>query len=389
MLKTHSYSSVIESSAQPLLDLSLYVSYENYRAVTRSAWTAILPWHANYILPQNIRATVKERTAYLGLSALDIDSDDSKDNAASTAKSQASRKGSNQLPPEESIKPKSLLLPRKETVRSMLSQPKYAGRFRIDSLVSAFFEPISSLLGSKSYLLDSTQPTTLDCLALGYLSIGLFADVPQAWLRNTLKTKHPHLVAYTERLARQLFGPKIQAADINTLNSLQDPSAIAEFRREKGFILPWHPPPPKSAFLTATSSLFSGFTAPLPGIRFLLPAPQIHPPQHVESDSAYARSLLISRHIHQLIALTTGMLGLLGYAAFAHFGGRKENEMEEFGGRPRRVDVVKEEDEAGAMLAALGRELYVGRERENEMEARGPGQVGVKAEVSVEEPEKS
>ena len=108
------------------------------------------------------------------------------------------------------------------------------------------------------------------------------------------------------------------------------------------------------------------------------------------SDAAYAHSLLFSRHLHQLVAVAAGALNLLGYAAMAHFGARKENEIEEFRGGQRGGLVVQEENEAGAMLTVLGLELRAEREREmqREMEA-GLGQVGVGAEVQVEEVERS
>ncbi|KAF2230356.1 hypothetical protein EV356DRAFT_424943, partial [Viridothelium virens] len=277
------YSSLIESSAQPLLDLSLYVSYENYRQTTRPAWSAILPWHANYILPQNIRTTAKERTANLGLSALDIDNDDNRDGKKSTSGNAGPQEEVRQLPAEESIKPKSLLLPRKETIRSMLNQPKYAGRFKLDALMSSLFEPLSSLLASKPYLLTSSHPTALDCLALGYLSIALSAPVAHPWLRQTLTSKHPTLTSYTKRLIALTFGPPIHPTDIPTLNSLpaNDATALSSFRSERHLTLPWHPKPQPSSITTlatTSTSLIEGLAAPLPGSRFLLPGPTILAP---------------------------------------------------------------------------------------------------------------
>jgi len=63
----------LQSTATPLIDLSLYVSAENYNTATSSAYTAILPWYANYTVPPKRRDLARARTAHMGLSSLDVD----------------------------------------------------------------------------------------------------------------------------------------------------------------------------------------------------------------------------------------------------------------------------------------------------------------------------
>ncbi|KAK5138948.1 hypothetical protein LTR04_004038, partial [Oleoguttula sp. CCFEE 6159] len=147
------WTAFIQSAARPLLDLSLYVSFENYRLTTRPAFTHILPWHANYIIPPKRRAAARARTEHLGLSALDVDTVHDVPDNASPPKSGADREIEGRA---------SLLLPRKNTVRSMLAKPEYAARFRLDTVMNALFAPLHALLGHKEYLLGGKRPSALD-----------------------------------------------------------------------------------------------------------------------------------------------------------------------------------------------------------------------------------
>ncbi|KAL8893355.1 MAG: hypothetical protein Q9192_005353, partial [Flavoplaca navasiana] len=71
-----SYTSFLETHAQPLIDLTLYVSSENYHASTRPAYAHILHWPNTWLLPPQRRAAAKARTDHLNFSSLDLDSVD-------------------------------------------------------------------------------------------------------------------------------------------------------------------------------------------------------------------------------------------------------------------------------------------------------------------------
>ena len=73
LLTRFSFCTFLQSTATPLVDLSLYVSAENYNKTTSSAYTAILPWYANYTVPPRRRDLARTRTAHMGLSSLDVD----------------------------------------------------------------------------------------------------------------------------------------------------------------------------------------------------------------------------------------------------------------------------------------------------------------------------
>ncbi|KAI9695216.1 MAG: hypothetical protein M1820_008788 [Bogoriella megaspora] len=351
-----SLSTFIESTAQPLLDLSLYASYENYRATTRPAWSAILPWHANYILPQTIHADAKERVAQIGLSTLDFNSSPS-DEAPSSQ-----RTLENQIIPTNTLTPKSLLVRPKNTVRALLNDPSHTSRFKLSALTSSLFDPLSNLLSrtqpSQTYLLTS-HPTSLDCLALGYLSLMLSPPVPNPFLRDTLTQKYPHLADYTKRMTSLCF--------------TDSP-------------LPWSSPPSSSNPFTAAKSLLSGLLAPFPGSAVFAPPPRILPPKHADS-TIYAPTLL-GTYLPQMMGLLVGGLGVMGYVALGRWGVKKD--YDEVFVAPRRGagGGLGATNEAGALLAALGSELRAERawrenERVREEEERGRRLGREEQEVSI------
>ncbi|KAL2352999.1 Tom37 C-terminal domain-containing protein [Cryomyces antarcticus] len=219
------WTAFIQSAARPLLDLSLYVSFENYRLTTRPAFTHILPWHANYIIPPKRRAAARARTEHLGLSALDVDTVHDVPDNASPPKSGADREIEGRA---------SLLLPRKNTVRSMLAKPEYAARFRLDTVMNALFAPLHALLGHKEYLLGGKRPSALDCLAFGYLALMTYPPVPQNWLQETMERKWPKLSNYTNRMRRIFLGDGVDPRSMEGVNS-RNQSFDGELA------LPWQP----------------------------------------------------------------------------------------------------------------------------------------------------
>ncbi|KAG0645512.1 outer membrane import complex 1 [Hyphodiscus hymeniophilus] len=189
------FSSFIESHGQPLLDLSLYVSSQNYIEITRPIYNTIQPFPLPYLTPPSVRAAAKARTAHLGLSSLDIDTDDT---------TQSSK---------DSVIPQSLRRPR-NTVSSLLaSSPEANAQIRLDALATDFFEPLQKLRRGKRFLVSDEQISSLDCLALGYLSLMLIPELPQPWLVKTMRKKFPDLCSWTNEWRREVFGPDIRAED--------------------------------------------------------------------------------------------------------------------------------------------------------------------------------
>lgn len=189
----YSFSSFVESHGQPLLDLSLYVSSENYTHTTRPLYNTIQPFPLPYLTPNSVRAAAKLRTEHLGFHGLDIDADESRN--------------------QHSIIPESLRTAR-STVSSLLAaSPEAQARIRLDSLARNFLEPLQDLRGPKKFLTSNDQFSSLDCLVLGYLSLMLIPDVPQPWLSKTMRANFPSLCAWTEEQRTKVFGAPVTPKD--------------------------------------------------------------------------------------------------------------------------------------------------------------------------------
>ncbi|KAK4951226.1 hypothetical protein LTR10_010199 [Elasticomyces elasticus] len=216
-------SSFLERGAQTLLDISLYVSFENY-STTRSAFTQILPWHTNYLLPPRRRAAARARTDHLGISSIDVDN---VHEDLSGRPSGMDGVGKEQAFEVEAQKRASLLLPRKDTLRSLLQKPEHSAVFKLHALADNFFWPLQDML---------------DCLAFGYLSLMLYPKLPQDWLASTMRRKYAKLVAYVERMNDKL----VLRTDVKAIMS----SAGSDSEST----LPWKSPASSSFFDVVNST---------------------------------------------------------------------------------------------------------------------------------------
>ncbi|KAJ5863663.1 uncharacterized protein N7529_005579 [Penicillium soppii] len=220
------FSSFIESRGQPLIDLSLYVTSQNYYANTSPAYGALLQWPNQWILPPKLHAAAKARTDHLGLSSLDLQAMEDqrkRDHSAAVAAGQI---------------PATLIQQPKETVSKLLGRTAKSNHFRLEALTADFFEPLEAMLASKPVLLpadDENSPSSLDCLAIGYLSLALHPDLAFPWLRDAMRAKAPRLTAYTERMRSRVFAAlpcrepariSVSAVGSTLLNMLADNTPI-------------------------------------------------------------------------------------------------------------------------------------------------------------------
>ncbi|RAL58907.1 hypothetical protein DID88_009327 [Monilinia fructigena] len=213
------YSAFIQVHGQPLLDLSLYVSSHNYSEITRPIFNTIQSFPLPYLTPPHLRTGAKKRTEYLGLSSLDIDTEDG----------DKSR--------EPSIIPESLRRG-KQTVSSLLAaSPETNAQIRLDALATDFFESIQELKGKKEYLVSNDHMSSIDCLALGFMSLMLYPNLPQPWLAKTMREKFPDLVKWVEELKNEVFGGVVNVDD-----AMLTKSANANAVQQKKMHLPWQAP---------------------------------------------------------------------------------------------------------------------------------------------------
>jgi hypothetical protein len=232
--KAYSFIAFLQSTATPLIDLSLYVSAENYNTTTSSAYTAILPWFANYTVPPKRRDLARARTAHMGLSSLDVDTTAAESFApgrgTASSEYEAAKRAAG-IPTDG--QPSSLRMGRGKGIGGFLNAPVYAARFKLDALSNELLEPLSDLLGRSNYLLDGNELSSLDCLAFGYLSLLYYPAVPQAWLKETIQTKFPRIASYLRRLRDVVFAnEEYDAAAVWAITSSSSDTT-------SGILLPW------------------------------------------------------------------------------------------------------------------------------------------------------
>lgn len=179
---------MLESQGQELLDVYHYVSSDNYRLNVRPAYTAILPWYANYIIPPSRRSAALQRTDHLGLSSLDVDDvhGDVLDHSTSLHGVASAQRG--------------LFGGRTRTDY----KTECARAFRLKGLLDALLEPLDAELGEKRFLLDTSGPSAVDCVAFGYLSLLLYPEMSQDWAAVAIRTRYPRIAQYIDRVADDL-----------------------------------------------------------------------------------------------------------------------------------------------------------------------------------------
>lgn len=317
------FSAFIQSTARHLLDLSLYTSFENYSTTTAPAYTAILPWHTNYTIPPAYREAARARTAHLGLGGLDVDNSElegPETGAPNLSGEYEAAKKATGLPSESrTSKPGLLSLGRQKGIQGLLSSPVYAARFRLDALASDFLSPLSDLLSKKNYLLTEKTPSSLDCLAFGYLALMLYPSVPQTWLKEAIQARYPRIVKYIWRLREELLGGDgaVKAADVSSLNAYRGNDATLDGTRHKlGMRLPWHPIPaklPTAVASTIAREVFSGI--PLVSLAFRRHTIQPSPSSTSTSDTRPASSLPSSLFVSSLFAFSAALFSAVAGVA--------------------------------------------------------------------------
>ena len=333
-----------------LLDVSLYVSFENYRNKTRGQFTRFLPWYANYIVPPRRRAAARKRTEHLGVSSIDMDT------VHESVFDQPTKQEENKFEHATEQRARQLIGTR-NTVRTMLKKPEFAGAFRLKSLAEAFFEPLSELLGDKEFLLGTESPSSLDCLAWGYLSLMLYPDVPQKWLAEIMRSQNPRLVAYVERLSSAL-DVKISKEEVNNLFLAEGET------QEKQTKLPWT----KSESVGITGALsFVGrdMFSRLPS--WIVPEPALR-----------STSAGVLQYLPWILAATSGSLAITVYWLHAK-GLWPRGEAVQIFGRKRFTDFGA----AGAALAALRGQLRGESAYQELKRHEAPLEVDVEVEKAV------
>lgn len=121
----------------------------------------------------------------------------------------------------------------------MMKEKQSSARFKLDALVDAAFRPLQQLLGKKKWMLSQERASSLDCLALGYLSLALIPEMPQSWLAEGLRGRYPDLCRYVENGVKEIFGGKVTVEDALPSSTEEQPELT---QRPSGTALPWRAP---------------------------------------------------------------------------------------------------------------------------------------------------
>ena len=225
------YTSFIESRGQPLLDLHLYVSSENYSERTSPALAKLLKWPHSWLIPHRLRDRARKTSEHLGLGGLDVDS-------AQEQEQEPKNDLSSQIP-------QSLRKPQ-QTVNAMLGHDTRRSKFRLDAVTSDFLAPLNEALAKKEWLITD-HVTSADCLCLGYLALMLLVPkAPQPWLQEALERQYPRLGRWMGRGRHAYFDDRDRIKKANgsaTMNGdikPEDTNAPPEQGPSK---LPWQPAP--------------------------------------------------------------------------------------------------------------------------------------------------
>ena len=294
----------LTSHAQPLLDTILYLSFENY-TTTRSAFTKILPWHANYTLPPLLRREARQRTEHLGLAGIDSSTDSDEEHEDISGFSAG--KGEKAFE-AETKKRASLLLSGRETVRSFLQRPEHSAVFKLQALAEQFFAPMEAMLpGGGEYFLEGTEEAqAVDCLAYGYLSLMLYPPLPRDWLARTLRGKFGGLVGFVERMHKRL-GLETDVGAVVALGECKTEGEVEGRRKARGLKLPWAPPA-TSGVLDVVVSITRDLTSRIP---------LVGPTNEVILPTSSKPPSFSRRYLPAIILSTATSIGLCGYYAFA------------------------------------------------------------------------
>lgn len=254
------------------------------------------------------------------------------------------------------------LLGRRETVRSMLRKPEHVGAFRLKTIADAFFEPLQAFLKEGKYLLGTEDPSPLDCLAYGYLSLMLYPNMPQDWLSSMMRKQYPKVVAYVERLSEK-FEANVHDGMIDAaLQERNNTETEAVVDQGEGG-LPWTAP---EAWQYASVASFVG-----QDLLHRIPFPAYGKGNVAHDVKQRQDQSVLRRYLPSVVGLVSTAVAIFGYWAFQDFAWPHGETIHIFG-RKRLADY----GEAGAALAALGGQMQFETNYEQQQQ-EGPVHVDV------------
>ncbi|TWU75252.1 hypothetical protein ED733_005890 [Metarhizium rileyi] len=188
------YGAYLLANAAPLVDLSLYVSAANWSATTRPAYSSLLPFPLTWTLPPLIRAEAIKRAEHLGLAELDTDFDPNGGLHLTAGRDALPETFRRHLPARM-----------KKSVREEMT-PEQAAAIRLYGLAEDCLSVVNALLGESKAdeksprFFNGCRPSSLDCLAYGFLALMVVPDVPRSFLKDCIRAETPRLATLVESM---------------------------------------------------------------------------------------------------------------------------------------------------------------------------------------------
>ena len=222
----------------------------------------------------------------------------------------------------------------------LVKEKQSGARFKLDALVDAAFKPMQQLLGKKRWMLSDERASSLDCLALGYLSLALVPDMPQPWLTEGLRGRYPDLCKYAKDGAKEVFGGKVTLEDALPTSTHRQ-SVTTQGQSET--TLPWRVPSEQKIAVTSACILNSALDSVPFYKRTTTVAPSpIQPPPSLDATPPHT---LTTTLLPPLLASAGAVAAIIAsYFLYSGLGTQQESE------KKRRLSDM---GEAGAVFAGL------------------------------------
>lgn len=202
--------------------------------------------------------------------------------------------------------PNTLNMGRTKGLGGLFGGPMYAARFKLDALSSELLDPLQDMLGKYDYIFHGREPSSLDCLAFGYLSLLYYPPVPQSWLKETIQAKYPSIAKYIRNMRLQLF----QEEEVSPATVWSISTGL--IHHEQNASLPWRPDP-RALSLRAWTGIRE-IIGNVPGVSSLVVRHAIvhpHPldqPRHKGSD--LPSPVLVNSLVGAVAAVTVGLVAM-------------------------------------------------------------------------------
>jgi hypothetical protein len=284
----------------------------------------------------------------MGLSSLDVDTTAEEGFApgrgTASSEYEAAKRAAG-IPTE--TQPNAMSMGRGMGLGGLLGGQVYAARFRLDALSAELLDPLSDLLGKHDYLFRGEQPSSLDCLAFGYLSLLYYPPVPQAWLRETIRTKYPRLGAYIGRLHKDLFrSEQVNAADVWSV-------AVGAKKAPSSTSLPWAPR--AGTFASGTLAGAKEILGNIPGLSVLSRRNNVVVSEPLVAPKRVRSELPSPLLVNTLLGVTTAFAVGLASLAVHHRRSPREGELIFWALHP-----TNGLGEAGNILSVFANQLHDG-----------------------------